>query len=160
MSTRSFCISSAPTSRERRGLGIDDEGRAIYSFIDGFTPPHNGYRLDENAVRAGAQLVRQVHDLTEGTGFAAGSEVACHPNLSQPNLVHPAVYDDWDAAPMLRVAVDAYGWSGGGLVDAMLATVRRFQRIVAGDPGTEAWAANELAELERNAPAFRAALGE
>ncbi len=83
-----------------RYLGIDSKGRAILSFIDGFVPPNNGYTLDEEAVRAGARLLRTVHDLTEGTHFADGSEVACHPNLSQPNFVfrdmRPVAIIDWD----------------------------------------------------------------
>jgi hypothetical protein len=174
-----------------RYLGIDSKGRAILSFIDGFVPPNNGYTLDEEAVTAGARLLRTVHDLTESTRFADGSEVACHPNLSQPNFVfrdmspiaiidwdgtrpgprranlaeflwafvHPAVYGDSDpAAAMLRVAADAYGWSGESLVDDMLVTVRDFQDVVAGDPGAEQWGARELAYMERNADAFRAVL--
>ncbi|MBV9172435.1 MAG: hypothetical protein JOZ81_20360 [Chloroflexi bacterium] len=83
-----------------RYLGIDDRGRATLSFIEGFAPPHNGYTLTENAVAAGAKLVRAVHDLTAGTRFAAGGEVACHPNLSQPNFVfrqmEPVAIIDWD----------------------------------------------------------------
>jgi hypothetical protein len=171
-----------------RFLGVDARDRAIYTFIEGFAPPHNGYRLSEEGVRAGARLVRQVHDLTAGTVFAAGSEVACHPNLSQPNFifrdmipvaiidwdgtrpgtrlanfgdflwafVHPAVYGEGEpAAHMLRAAVDAYGWSGGGLMEAMLETVQHFQTVVAGDPGAMDWAARELAYMERNADLFR-----
>ncbi|HEY1365509.1 MAG TPA: phosphotransferase [Gaiellaceae bacterium] len=174
-----------------RFLGLDSRGREILSFVEGFAPPHNGFRLDEEAVRAGAHLLCRVHDLTEGTEFAAGSEVACHPNLSQPNFVfrdrspvaiidwdgtrpgmrlenfaaflwafvHPAIYgDDELAARMLRAAAEAYGWSGPGLVDAMLAEVRQFQTIVAGDRRAEAWAASELAYLERNADLFRISL--
>jgi len=127
-----------------------------------------------------------VHDLTAGTEFAAGSEVACHPNLSQPNFifrdmipvaiidwdgtrpgtrlanfadflwafVHPGMYEDGTAARMLREAADAYGWSGPGLVDAMLASVRYFAAVVAPGP----WAQRELADLERNADLFRARL--
>ncbi len=57
---------------------------------------------------------------------------------------------------MLRVAADAYGWSGEGLVDDMLVTVRDFQDVVAGDPGAEQWGAQELAYMERNAEALRA----
>ena len=174
-----------------RFAGIDERGRATFTFIEGFAPPHNGFRLDEEAVRAGARLVRRVHDLTEGTEFAVGSEVACHPNLSQPNFVfrdrspvaiidwdgtrpgtrlenfaaflwafvHPAMYGESElAAHMLRAAAAEYGWSGAGLVDAMLACVRDFQTIVAGDRGAEEWAAAELADLERNAPLFRTRL--
>jgi hypothetical protein len=59
---------------------------------------------------------------------------------------------------MLQVTVDAYGWSGGGLVDAMLTVVRDFQTIVAGDAGAIKCGAEELAYMERNADVFRAAL--
>jgi aminoglycoside phosphotransferase (APT) family kinase protein len=175
----------------QRFLGIDEQGRAVLSFIEGFAPPNNGLRLDERAVRAGAWLLWRVHDLTEGTEFARGSEVACHPNLAQRNFVfremspvaiidwdgirpgtrlenfadflwafvHPAMYGDGKpAAQMLRVAADAYGWSGDGLVDSMFEVVRRFQGIDSGDRGAEEWAAGELEHLERNADLFRAYL--
>jgi hypothetical protein len=173
-----------------RFLGIDGRRREILSFIDGFAPPNNGFRLSEEGVRAGARLVRAVHDLTQGTEFAAGSEVASHPNLSQPNFifrdmipvaiidwdgtrpgtrlanfgdflwafVHPAVYDE-QAARMLEVAAEAYGWQGPGLVDAMLTTVRHFHAVVAPpDRGVMDWASAELAYMERNASLFRARL--
>jgi hypothetical protein len=178
-----------------RFLGIDARGREILSFIEGFAPPHNGFILSEEGVRAGARLVRQVHDLTAGTEFSARSEVACHRNLSQPNFifrdmipvaiidwnttlpgtrlanfadflwafVHPALYGEGEpAAHMLRVAADAYGLPlpGGGLVDAMLATVRHFVAVVAPpDRGVMDWGATELAYMERNADLFRARLG-
>jgi aminoglycoside phosphotransferase (APT) family kinase protein len=79
------------------------------TFIDGFAPPHNGFELSEQGVRARAQLLRRVHDLTAGTEFAAGSEVACHPNLSQQNFVFrdmiPVAIIDWDGtAPGTRLA--------------------------------------------------------
>jgi phosphoenolpyruvate-protein kinase (PTS system EI component) len=50
-----------------------------------------------------------VHDLTEGTEFAAGSEVACHPNLSQPNfifrdMIPVAIIDCDGTCPGTRVA--------------------------------------------------------
>jgi hypothetical protein len=174
-----------------RFLGIDSKGRATFTYIEGFAPPHNGFELPEEGVAAGARLLRSVHDLTAGTRFAEGSEVACHPSLSQPNFVfrdlvpvaiidwdgtkpgtrlenlaallwafvHPAVYGEGEpAARMLRVATDAYGWSGVGVVDSMLLGVRVFQDIVRGDPGAMKWAAGELAYMERNAEGFRAAL--
>ena len=92
-----------------RFLGIDERGREILSFIDGFAPPHNGFRLSERGVRAGARLIRAVHDLTEGTEFAVGSQVACHPNLSQPNFILrdmiPVAIIDWDGTcPGTRLA--------------------------------------------------------
>ncbi len=83
-----------------RYLGVDRSGREILSFIDGFAPPHNGFELTEEAVRAGARLVREVHDLTQGTRFAADAEIAAHRNLSQPNFVFrdmiPIAIIDWD----------------------------------------------------------------
>jgi hypothetical protein len=92
-----------------RFLGVDARRRAILSFIDGFAPPHNGFRLCEAGVRAGARLVRRVHDLTAGTEFSAGSEVACHPNLSQPTFIFremiPVGIIDWDGTrPGTRLA--------------------------------------------------------
>ena len=133
--------------------------------------------------------MRQVYDLTAGTEFAAGSKVACHLNLSQPNFVfremipiaiidwdvtrpgsrvsnfadflwafvHPGLYDDDEAAEMLRVAADAYGWTGGGLVDAMLTTVRAFVEL---NPEFRDWGIPELEHLERNAALFRTRLDE
>ncbi len=121
-----------------RFLGIDARGREILSFIEGFAPPHNGFELTEEGAQAGARLVRRVHDLTAGTEFAAGSEVACHPNLAQQ-----------------KVAASAYGWAGCGLADAMLAIVRNFWEI---NPEFIAWGAQELAYTERNVDLFRARL--
>src|SRR5262249_44347888 len=70
-----------------RFLGVDARGREVLSYIGGSTLPHNGFRLPPEAVAAAARLVRTVHALTAGTEFAAGSDVACHLNLSQPNFV-------------------------------------------------------------------------
>jgi hypothetical protein len=171
-----------------RYLGEDDQRREILTFIEGFAPPHNGFRLTETAVRAGARLVRRVHNFTQDTRFAAGSEVACHLNLSQPNFifremipiaiidwdstcpgtrvanlgeflwafVHPAVYGDGEpAARILRAAVDEYGFDGTGLVEAMLAPIRRW---VQDDPDPGEWALAELEYMERNGPLFEASL--
>jgi hypothetical protein len=173
-----------------RFLGVDSRGREILSYIEGFAPPHNGFRLTRESVAAGARLVRRVHDLTAGTEFAAGCDVACHRNLSQQNFVfrgripvaiidwdstcpgsrvsnfadflwafvHPAVYGDGEpAADMVRVAGEAYGWRGAGLVEAMLATVRGFVRI---NPEFRAWGDPELAHMERNAELFRTRLSD
>jgi hypothetical protein len=171
-----------------RFLGVDEKGREILSFIDGFAPPHNGFELTEEGIRAGARLVRDVHDLTQGTAFAARSEVAAHRNLSQPNFVfrdmipiaiidwdttrpgtrvenlgeflwafvHPALYGDGEpAARMLQAAIEAYGFRGVGLVEAMLAPIRAW---VQNDPEPGEWELNEFDYMERNAPLFEALL--
>src|SRR5262249_3957951 len=172
-----------------RYLGVDDKGRAILSYIDGFAPPHNGLRLSEQAVRAGAKLVRDVHDLTLGTPFAAGSEVAAHRNLSQPNFVFremvPVAIIDWDSTrPGTRVAnLGDFLWAfvhpavyGDGepaarmlevAVDAYgfeeaglaKAMLDQVRRFVLDDPDPGEWSLTELGYMERNAPLFEAYLG-
>jgi len=59
---------------------------------------------------------------------------------------------------MLRVAVDAYRWSGPGLVDAMRAIVGQFVIDFAGEDKSLRWGQAELTHLERNARLFRACL--
>jgi hypothetical protein len=143
-----------------RFLGVDSRRREDVSYIEGTTLPHKGFRLSREAVAAGARLVRRVHDLTAGTEFAPGSQVACHLNLSQPNFVCrdmiPIAIIDWDVTrPGSRSAnlADPLGvrppsrvrrrrgrrdaargrrrvqWTSGGLVDAMLTTVRAFVEL-------------------------------
>jgi hypothetical protein len=62
-----------------------------------------GGRSTPGIVRVGRTVRRPVKpdaEYTEGTAFAAGAEVACHPNLSQPNFVFqataPVAIIDWD----------------------------------------------------------------
>src|SRR5215471_4856842 len=172
-----------------RYLGIDDKGREILSFIDGFAPPHNGFELTEQAVRAGARLVREVHDLTQGTPFAAGSEVAAHRNLSQPNFVFrdmiPVAIIDWDTTrPGTRVEnLGEFLWAfvhpalyGDGEPAARMlwAAVNEYgyrgdglveamlgpiRRWVRDDPEPGEWALKEFEYMERNAPLFATCLG-
>jgi Phosphotransferase enzyme family len=72
-------------------------------------------------------------------------------------FVHPALYGDGEpAADMLRVAV-AYRWTGEGLVEAMLTTVRTFVEV---NPEFRDWGVPELEHLERNADLFRLRLSD
>jgi hypothetical protein len=171
-----------------RFLGIDERGREILSFIDGFAPPHNGFELSEEGVRAGARLVRAVHDLTEGTEFAAGSEVAYHPNLSQPNFIFldmiPIAIIDWDGThPGTRLANFAeFLWAfvhpamyGDGEPAAHMlqvaanaygwcgpgladAMLATVRHFCEINPEFIAWGGPELAHMERNLDLFRARL--
>jgi hypothetical protein len=72
-------------------------------------------------------------------------------------FVHPGVYGDDEAGDMVRVAADAYGWTSGGLVDAMLTIVRTFVEV---NPEYRDWGVRELEHLERNAGLFRERLNE
>ena len=98
-----------------RFLGLDEAGREILSFLPGHTAwepeQPSGVRSDESLRRA-AELVREFHDFTAGTGLAESSEVVCHNDLSPANTVYqdlgaglrPVAFIDWDlAAPGRRI---------------------------------------------------------
>lgn len=98
-----------------RFLGIDAQGREILSYIEGRvawgTEPVPGAD-DEDSLIAVARMVRQFHDLTEGSSLAGGAEVVCHNDLSPKNTVYrdegeghrPVAFIDWDiAAPGERI---------------------------------------------------------
>jgi hypothetical protein len=179
------CFEGAP-----RFLGVDSRGREILSYIEGFTPPHNGFRLTREAVAAGARLVRRVHDLTAGTEFAVGSEVACHRNLAQQNFVFrgrvPIAIIDWDITrPGTRVSnfadflwafVHPAAYGDGEPAAAMVRVVAdaygwKGEGLVEAmlatvrsfhelNPEFLAWAGPELEHLQRNADLFHARLRE
>jgi len=172
-----------------RYLGLDERGRATFSYIDGFAPPHNGYELTAAAVRAGGELLRAVHDLTQGTEFAEGAEVACHPNLSQPNFVFkdmsPVAIIDWDGTrpgarranlgdflwAFVHPAVYGEGEPAAGMLQEALdgygwaeegivdAMLDAVRGFVERYPDTGGWGQNELAYMERNAALFERRLG-
>jgi Phosphotransferase enzyme family len=171
-----------------RFLGLDERGRAILTYIDGFAPPHNGFRLSESAARAGGRLLRTVRDLTASTEFAAGSEVACHPGLSQPNFVFrdmsPVAIIDWDGTKpgrrrdnlgdflwaFVHPAVYGDGEPAARMLDAALegygwvgeGIVEAMRAAVRGfvdRHDTGDWGRNELAYMERNGDFFEQRLG-
>jgi hypothetical protein len=98
-----------------RPFGIDDRGRDIMEFVDGFVPwetPASPRVRTSVALAAAARLLRTCHDLTAGTPLAAGQEVVCHNDLSPKNTVYrdlgnglvPVTFIDWDlAAPGERI---------------------------------------------------------
>jgi hypothetical protein len=173
-----------------RFLGVDRKGREILTFIDRFAPPHNGFTLSEDAVRAGATLVRDVHDLTQGTPFATGSEVAAHRNLSQPNFVFrdmvPIAIIDWDSTrpgtrvdnlgdflwafvhpalygdgePAARMLAAAVDAYGRREAGVTEAMLQHVRRFVLNDPDPGEWSLGELEYMERNAPLFEARLSK
>jgi hypothetical protein len=89
-----------------RVLGIDERGREILTFIEGYVPPDLATSSDEQLVRAAA-LIRHFHDATAGSALAGAEEVVCHNDLSPCNTVFvkgmPAAFIDFDeAAPGTR----------------------------------------------------------
>ncbi|WP_227997131.1 phosphotransferase family protein [Nocardia australiensis] len=98
-----------------RGLGVDDQGRDVLTFVDGYVAwrrPRPREVDSVDCVAAVARLVRQFHDLTAGTGLTSGQEVVCHNDLAPNNTVYrrrgsgvrPVAFIDWDlAAPGARI---------------------------------------------------------
>jgi hypothetical protein len=107
-----------------RFLGVDEQGREILTFIDGYVPWQeggmpgapgmpgvpgmsgaSGVTAEGSLVRV-AELVRGFHDLTAGTPLAGDAEVVCHNDLAPNNTVYspdgvglrPVAFIDWDLA--------------------------------------------------------------
>jgi hypothetical protein len=113
-----------------RFLGVDEQGREILTFVDGYVPWQerdaagvtgvagvsevsnvSGVAAEASLVRV-AELVRGFHDLTAGTPLAGDAEVVCHNDLAPNNTVYspdgaglrPVAFIDWDlAAPGRRI---------------------------------------------------------
>ena len=96
-----------------RFLGVDERGREILSFVDGYVawPPGTAGVTQEASLARVAELVREFHDLTAGTPLAGEREVVCHNDLAPNNTVYvrgaglrPVAFIDWDlAAPGRRI---------------------------------------------------------
>jgi hypothetical protein len=96
-----------------RFLGVDEQGREILSFIDGYVAwaePRKPEIFAPEALRSVGRLVREFHDLTAGSPPAGDHEVVCHNDLSPKNTVYAEdgsraiAFIDWDlAAPGPRI---------------------------------------------------------
>jgi len=101
-----------------RFLGVDEQGREILTFVDGYLPwqePGVPAVTAEGSLVRVAELVREFHDLTAGTPLAGDAEVVCHNDLAPNNTVYsfdgpggaglrPVAFIDWDlAAPGRRI---------------------------------------------------------
>ena len=91
-----------------RYLGVDDEGREMFSYLDGEAPDELDAALSDAAIVAAARLIRRFHDATAGSPLAEGHEVVCHNDLSPCNTVFregvPVGLIDFDnAAPGKRL---------------------------------------------------------
>ncbi len=85
----------------------------MLTFVEGHVPWQSRAEVDSaDALVAVARLVREFHDLTEGTPLAGAQEVVCHNDLSPRNTVYrdrgaglaPVAFIDWDlAAPGARI---------------------------------------------------------
>ena len=98
-----------------RFLGVDEQGREILSFVEGYVPWQEpgvrgvpgvpGVTAEASLARV-AELVREFHDLTAGTPLAGDAQVVCHNDLAPNNTVYspggsglcPVAFIDWDLA--------------------------------------------------------------
>jgi aminoglycoside phosphotransferase (APT) family kinase protein len=83
--------------------GVDDQGRDVLTFHEGWVPPNLEWRRWNDAqLVAAARIVRAFHDATEGSELTAGSAVVCHGDLSPCNFVfvkgEPRYLIDFDRA--------------------------------------------------------------
>ncbi len=97
-----------------RFLGIDDRGREVLSYIEGFVPDNLDADFTDAQLAAAAQLLRRYHDTTAGTALAAGQECVCHNDISPVNTVfangQPVALIDFDMArPGSRIRDVSYG---------------------------------------------------
>jgi hypothetical protein len=77
-----------------RFLGVDERGREILTFMDGYAPWQERGQPGASSVTAEAglvrvtELVREFHDLTAATLLAGDAEVVCHNDLAPNNTVY------------------------------------------------------------------------
>lgn len=93
-------------------MGIDEQGREIISYIEGYVPASLGMWSDNQLITA-AKFIHRFHDVTAGSNIAGNGEVVCHNDLSPCNFVFvndkPVAIIDFDAAsPGSRVSDLAY----------------------------------------------------
>jgi Ser/Thr protein kinase RdoA (MazF antagonist) len=113
-----------------RALGTDEQGRDVFSFIEGDVPADLGF-YDDDALRAAAKLIRGFHDQT--MELAGTAETVCHNDLSPCNFVFrdglPVAMIDFDAAaPGSRVndlGYAAWLWLNLGTEEVSAADQRR-----------------------------------
>ena len=91
-----------------RYLGVDDQGREMFSYLEGEVPDELDAGFTDATLVAAARLIRRFHDATAGSPLAEGLEVVCHNDLSPCNTVFrngmPVALIDFDnTAPGIRL---------------------------------------------------------
>jgi aminoglycoside phosphotransferase (APT) family kinase protein len=102
--------------------GIDDVGREMLDYMEGWIPPDLEWRRwTDDQLLAAVRLVRSLHDATAGSLLAGSAEVVCHGDLSPCNFAfvsgRPRYLIDFDRAhPDSRrsdLAYMAWAWLVG-----------------------------------------------
>ncbi|MGH1550373.1 phosphotransferase family protein [Leifsonia poae] len=98
-------------------LGIDGEGRDVFSYIPGATTDHPSQR-DERCYAAFGGILRELHEFSRGTPLAAGGECLVHGDPGPFNVIMaegmPVALIDWDSVhpgdPMEDVGYAGWTW--------------------------------------------------
>jgi aminoglycoside phosphotransferase (APT) family kinase protein len=96
-------LAESSFDRSPRFHGLDERGREILDYFEGWVPPDLEWRRwdDEQLVEA-ARIVRSLHDASAGSQLAASAETVCHGDLSPCNFVfvdrRPRYLIDFDRA--------------------------------------------------------------
>ncbi len=84
-----------------RHLGQDDEGRDVFTYLDGWVPAKFQRWTDEQIAAVG-RLLRAFHDATRGSRLAGHHDVVCHHDPGPNNFVFrdgiPSALIDFDTA--------------------------------------------------------------
>lgn len=124
-----------------RYLGVDDEGREIVQYIEGYTPRGQDVPKETWSLETMTEIfekIRELHDLTSGSDLAGEEECVNHGDLSYANTIYrdgrAVTFIDWDWA------------HGGKRVDDVAAALLQYLSI--GEYKSEA-GPSERAELAR-----------
>jgi Ser/Thr protein kinase RdoA (MazF antagonist) len=102
-------VASLLADLERRGLGAaprhlgtDEQGREVFTFIEGVVPAELESDFTDETLASAARLIRRYHDATAASSLAQPAEIVCHNDLSPCNFVFrdgaPVGIIDFDAA--------------------------------------------------------------
>jgi tRNA A-37 threonylcarbamoyl transferase component Bud32 len=140
------------THLERQGidialhyLGVDNDGRDTFSYLEGTVPAKFKHFSDEQVARAGA-LIRSYHDATRGSELAGDYPVVCHYDAGPNNFVFqndmPYALIDFDLAapgnPLEDIGYMAWLWCISSKSDRQPAVDQAAQvRLLADSYGLE-----------------------
>lgn len=132
-------VSDAP-----RFLGVDDQGREIVSYIEGYCPHKRAGQpagtWSDGSLTKAFQMLRKFHDVTAGSELAGDQEVVLYGDPAPRNTIYrngtPIAFIDWDLArpgPRVHdVAQGVWQWLDLGAPDYCdLAENQRLIRMLA-----------------------------
>jgi Ser/Thr protein kinase RdoA (MazF antagonist) len=119
-----------------RYLGSDEQGREVFTFIEGSVPPNLSPDFSDSTLQAAARMIRCYHVATSASAFVEPGEVVCHNDLSPCNTVFregtPVGIIDFDSAapggPLSDLGYAIFLWTCLGPYDR-IAIAEQSRRI-------------------------------